>query len=133
MASGRVGMKLLRDIALSCVLIAALLVSGGAIEPAHADTGPHHDAMEGPVHTDDAVAIDATEDCEVSTGIPTDRDSAPVHCCHSVVCTTGFVFEPILGLSAIRASLLLTVRPRSYSSRDLWKGTPPWQPPRSFV
>jgi hypothetical protein len=89
--------------------------------------------MEGPVHTDDAVAIDATEDCEVSTGIPTDRDSAPVHCCHSVVCTTGFVFEPILGLSAIRASLLLTVRPRSYSSRDLWKGTPPWQPPRSFV
>lgn len=126
-------MKFLRDIALSCVLIAALLVSGGAIEPAHADAGPHHDAMAGPVDTDDTAAINASEDCEVFTDTSTDRDSAPMHCCHSVVCTTGFVFEPILGLSTIKASLLMTVRPSSHSSQDLWKGTPPWQPPRSFV
>ena len=134
MASGYVGMKFLRDIALSCVLIASLLVSGGVVEPAHAVAGSHHDVASVVSDGGQAAGLHATENCETqSPATSTDQAPVPMHCCQSIACSTGFVFEPVLGLSAIRASVLMIIRPSSHSSQDLWKGMPPYQPPRSFV
>ena len=127
----------MQKFAVSCLLAVSLLVSGGAFEPAHACAGLHHEDMAGTAHAAaHAMASESTEaeGCEMHlSGGALDHSPMSTQCCQSAACGAAFFYEPVSSLSVAAASVLLTIRPASFSSHDLWTGIPPYQPPRSLA
>ena len=119
--------------AVSCLVVVALLVSGGALQSAHACAGLHGEGMASAAHIMDAAAVPSENCAKNMSSISPDPDRMATHCCQSVACNAGIYVAPVWMLTSGHMSLVLTIRPAALSSDDLWTATPPYQPPRFTV